>query len=77
MANHEPARPQTTAPAAPNHQDDAEHEDIAPPSPEQLDERERGSSRVRKPMGPVATPDQARDDERPEAADVPPTEAPD
>jgi hypothetical protein len=77
MANNEPARPQTTAPAAPNHQDDAEHADIAPPSPEQLDERERGSSRVRKPMGPVAAPDQARDDEPSEPADVPPTEAPD
>jgi hypothetical protein len=77
MANNEPAQPQTTAPVAPNHQDDAEHQDVAPPSPEQLDERERSSSRVRKPMGPVADPDQARDDELSEAAGVPPTEAPD
>ena len=77
MANNEPSRPQTTAPAAPNHQDDAEHQDIAPPTQEQLDQRDRNSSRPRKPMGPVAAPDQARDDEPSRPSDAPPTEAPD
>jgi hypothetical protein len=77
MANNEPAQPQTTAPAAPRYQDDDEHQDIAPPTEQQLDQRDRGSSRPRKPMGPVAAPDQAREDEPAEPSGAPPTAAPD
>lgn len=77
MANHEPARPQTTAPVAPNHSDAAEQQDIAPPSPDQLDERERRSSGVRKPMGPAPDSDQAQDDEPPAPPSMPPTAPPD
>lgn len=73
MANNEPTPPQTGASIAPRHQDEAEHEDIAPPSQEALDERDRRSARPRRPMGPVADPDQARDDEYTQPSDVPPT----
>lgn len=74
MATDEPMRPQTAAPIAPQHQDDIEREDMAPPTPAMLDERNRRSARPRRPMGPVASPDQARDDAEPAPpSDVPPT----
>jgi hypothetical protein len=77
MANNESTPPQTAAPSAPRHQDEAERVDIAPPSRQALDERDRRSARPRRPMGPVADPDEARDDELTAPADVPPTEPPD
>jgi hypothetical protein len=74
VATNEPALPQTAAPVAPHHLDDTEREDIAPPGPEALDERDRGSARPRRPMGPGAPPDQAHDDADPTPPpEVPPT----
>jgi hypothetical protein len=76
MTNNEPEAPQTAEPIPAQHQNDAEHQDIAPPSKEALDERDRRSARPRRPMGPIIRPDESRDDEFSEPADVPPTAPP-